>query len=156
MRRSDKEIKDLDEIERIIKSCKVCRVAMTCGGAPYIVPMNFGYEIEDGRLTLYFHSAREGRKIDALRENPEVCFEMDRELGLAPGPSACSYGYRYESVVGWGTAGFVEDFEAKVRALRLLMEHAAGAGDWTFDAAAVEKVSVIAVAVSEYSAKASR
>ena len=50
---------------------------MTDGGVPYIVPLNYGYEYADGELTFYFHSAKEGRKLEILKKNPTVCLELD-------------------------------------------------------------------------------
>ena len=70
MRRSDREIADKSEIIRIIEKCDVCRLALSQNNAPYIVPMSFGYEYADNKLTIYFHCAKEGRKLDIIRENP--------------------------------------------------------------------------------------
>ena len=62
MRRKDREISDYSEIIRIIESCSVCRLGLMDENEAYIVPMNFGYIVENKDLTLYFHSAKEGRK----------------------------------------------------------------------------------------------
>ena len=77
MRRSDREIKDFDEIIEVINKCDVCRLAINDGDYPYIVPMNFGLNIEDGKVVLYFHCASEGKKLELLRKNNKVAFEMD-------------------------------------------------------------------------------
>ena len=77
MRRSDREIKDFDEIIEVINKCDVCRLAINDGDYPYIVPMNFGFNIEDGKVVLYFHCASEGKKLELLRKNNKVAFEMD-------------------------------------------------------------------------------
>lgn len=153
MRRVDREVRDPAEIEGIIGRCKVCRIAMFDGARPYIVPMNFGYEFAAGALTLFFHSAREGRKIDVMRHNPVVCFEMDIDGGLRPGADACAYGCAYESVIGDGAAAFIDDFAQKEHALRRIMEHAAGPGEWSFGRAAVDAVAVFSIAATGYSAK---
>ncbi len=65
MRRNDSEITDRKDIDGIIRRCRVCRLAMCDGSQPYIVPLSFGY---DGSF-LYFHTAREGRKIDIIKRN---------------------------------------------------------------------------------------
>ena len=57
MRRKDREITDICAILELVSECKVCRLAMTDGGVPYIVPLNYGYEYADGALTFYFHIA---------------------------------------------------------------------------------------------------
>ena len=77
MRRKDREVTDLGAIERIIGDCKVLRLGMVDGRRPYVVPLNFGFDLRGGVLELYCHSAPEGRKVEVLRRNPEVCFEMD-------------------------------------------------------------------------------
>lgn len=77
MRRSDREITDLGEILSIINDCKVIHLAMVDDGEPYLLPLNFGYACEGGAFSFFCHSAREGRKLDILRKNPTVAFEMD-------------------------------------------------------------------------------
>ena len=78
MRRNDREITDSQEILSIVNECKVIRLAMLDEqGLPYIIPLNFGYRFADGVFTFYCHSAREGRKLELLRRDPRVSFEMD-------------------------------------------------------------------------------
>ena len=113
MRRADREITDLVEIEAILHRAVVCRLAMCEGARPYIVPLCFGY---DGSA-LYFHSAREGRKLDLIRANPNVCFEFDIETQVVPAAQPCAWSMRYLSVVGWGQASLIRDLEEKRRAL---------------------------------------
>lgn len=92
MRRKDREITDICAILELVSECKVCRLAMTDGGIPYIVPLNYGYEYADGALTFYFHSAKEGRKLEILKKNPAVCLELDGRASLlkprTPAPMA--------------------------------------------------------------------
>ena len=77
MRRKDREITDFNEIIEIIKKCDVCRIAMNDGDFPYMVPLNFGLDIQDGQAYLYFHAALEGKKLDLLKKDNRVTFEMD-------------------------------------------------------------------------------
>ena len=80
MRRKDREVTDICGIEEILRQCKTCHVAMVDDGAPYVVPLSYGYQmLDDGRLALYFHSAKEGRKLDILRRNSRLCFEIANE-----------------------------------------------------------------------------
>lgn len=86
MRREDRSVTELDGIEAILKECRTCHLAMVDEGKPYVVPLSYGYQLnEDGTLTLYFHSAKEGRKLDILRKNNLVCFEISREGELMMG-----------------------------------------------------------------------
>lgn len=105
MRRKDREITGRENIEPILQACKVCRVAMTGpDGWPYVIPMNFGYTWDEDGLTLYFHGGVKGKKIDSLKADPRICFELDCEEGLTgEGDLACRYSYAFSSIVG--TAG---------------------------------------------------
>ncbi len=153
MRRAERAVTDFQEQLAIIKQCAVCRLAMVDGGQPYIVPLNFGYETEGERLRLFFHCADAGRKVDILRKNSAVCFEMDRDHALLPGPVACGYSFRYESVVGTGTAVFLDRVEDKVRALSLLMRHMTGRDDFSFEENQLGKLLVFAVDARTLTAK---
>jgi nitroimidazol reductase NimA-like FMN-containing flavoprotein (pyridoxamine 5'-phosphate oxidase superfamily) len=117
MRRDEKEIKDRAEIDSIIRRSQVCRLGLSDNGQPYVVPLCFGY---DGKV-LYFHCAKEGRKLDILRRNDRVCFEFDVVAGLVEADQACNWGIRYQSVIGFGTAQVIEDVAQKRTALICLM-----------------------------------
>ena len=126
MRRKEREVTDIKEIREVLDSCKVCRLGMADEGGAYIVPLNYGYVLEDGVLTLYFHGAKEGKKLELIRKNPEVGFEMDGRHELMEGDKACQYSYYFASVIGKGKAVIVEDPEEKLRALEILMKHQTG------------------------------
>lgn len=113
MRRKDREITDICAILELVSECKVCRLAMTDGGVPYIVPLNYGYEYADGALTFYFHSAKEGRKLEILKKNPAVCLELDGRGELVEAANPCAYGYTFASVIGTGNVEFIEYTEEK-------------------------------------------
>jgi nitroimidazol reductase NimA-like FMN-containing flavoprotein (pyridoxamine 5'-phosphate oxidase superfamily) len=154
MRRADREITTTGEKLGIIGRCKVCRLGMADGEEPYIVPLNFGYEYTEGTLLLYFHSAREGRKIDILRKNRRACFEMDGEYRLIEGDTACEYGFSYESVTGLGLVEFIEDREEKVRALNLLMRHQTGEDrDFDYQETQLDRVAVYRLRVESFTGK---
>lgn len=106
MRRSDREITDLGEILSIINDCKVIHLAMVDDGEPYLLPLNFGYACEGGAFSFFCHSAREGRKLDILRKNPTVAFEMDCRGALDEHNVACQCGYYFASVTGVGHVEF--------------------------------------------------
>ena len=126
MRRKDREVNEINELLPIIDQCKTCRIAMQDNAGIYIVPLNFGYIYENNQLVLYFHSAKEGRKIYTLKENSNVCFEMDCEHRLITGDTACKYSYSFKSIIGNGTAVFIDDAEEKKSALSILMKHQTG------------------------------
>ncbi len=152
MTRRERQITDMDEIIKILDNSKVLHLGMVDGDEPYVVPMNYGYTLEDGKLTLWLHGARRGRKIDAMKANPKVFFEM--EYGIEPfeGEVACKYGITYSSLMGRGIAEVIEDVETKKAALSFLMKTQTGK-DFTFEDKMAEVVGVIRIDVLEYTAK---
>jgi len=152
MRRKDKEVTGIQELIGIIDQCKICRIAMVDGAGPYIVPMNFGYAYDGNQLVLYFHCAKEGRKIDAMKQNPMVCFEMDCEHRLIEGDNACSFAYSFKSVIGSGRAELVDDSEEKKTALSLLMKHQTGR-EFSFDDKMAASVTVFKIIAQEFAGK---
>ena len=152
MRRADREIKDLGEILSIIKDCKVIHLAMMDGAEPYLLPLNFGYAYENGCFSFYIHSAREGRKLEVLRRNPTVAFEMDCRGELEEHAAACQCGYYFASVTGVGHVEFLDGAE-KLAALSALMRHMAGRKD-VFTEEQARTVEVFAIRADKLSAKA--
>lgn len=154
MRRSDREITDIGEIRSIVNDCKVIRLAIQSEDVPYIVPLNFGFSEGNGHFTFYCHCAHEGRKLDLLRRNPRVGFEMDCRGKLDEADHPCGYGYFYASVIGAGTVDFPEG-EEKLSALSALMRHMAGRED-VFTEEQASSVTVLAIRVETLSAKSKK
>jgi nitroimidazol reductase NimA-like FMN-containing flavoprotein (pyridoxamine 5'-phosphate oxidase superfamily) len=154
MRRADREITGIQEKLAVIEQNKVCRLGLSDKGQPYIVPLNFGYTCEDGALTLYFHSAHEGRKIDIIKENNRACFEVDGEHQLLEADTACGHSYAFSSVIGFGFIEFIENTEEKIRALNILMKHQTGRDiAHTYTEARLNAVCVYRLIIEEWSGK---
>jgi len=154
MRRHERQVTDTKDITAVIENCNVCRLAMTDGAAPYIVPLNFGFEFYSGNLTLYFHSAGEGRKIDILRKNPVVGFEMDNNRGLKDGgTAACRYSIYYESVIGTGKAEFVTGYREKKAALEKLMKHMTLKENLGFNDEFINAVTIFTITSTDFTVK---
>jgi len=153
MRRSDREITNISEIIEIIEKCDVCRLAFSENDVPYIVPMNYGYEYEHGKLTLYFHGAKEGRKHDIMRKNPVVCFEMDCSHKLIEADEAKNYTMEYESVIGIGNVSMCIEKPEKIHALKQLMKQYAKDREFDFPDHVLESVTVFKLDVSEFTGK---
>ncbi|HNY66662.1 MAG TPA: pyridoxamine 5'-phosphate oxidase family protein [Deltaproteobacteria bacterium] len=151
MRRTDKEITEREAIDAIIARSLVCRLAMCDGGAPYLVPLCFGY---DG-TSLYFHGAGEGKKMEILRKNNAVCFEFDTDTEVVKGENPCSFSLRYRSVVGRGRAFFVEDVGGKLKALESIMRQY-GDDDGVLEEKDAAHITVIRVDIEEMSGKKSK
>jgi len=142
VRRIDKEITDRSALEAIIEASFVCRLALSDGDQPYIVPLCFGYN----DMTLFFHGAKEGRKIDLIRKNSNVCFEFDLDAAAIEDEKACSWGVRYRRVIGFGRAFLLDDFEEKRKALDIIIDHYSARRfqipEKTINATAVIKVEI--------------
>lgn len=122
MRRSDREVTDFCEMVSIMEKCDVCRIALHDAEYPYILPVNFGMEIENEQVVLYFHGALEGKKYDLMEKDNRVSFEMDCEHRLVTSEEKGSCTMEYESVIGRGTMEYVPE-EEKYDALVCLMRH---------------------------------
>ena len=151
VRRSDREVKDFDEIIKIVEKCDVCRLAFSDEEYPYIVPLNFGHQAEDGKLVLYFHGANEGKKYDLIEKNNRAGFEMDCSHRLIASLDSCSCTMEYESVIGNGLIQFVPE-EEKYDALCILMKHYHHEG-FPFNEAVIPKTKVFKLTVDSMSAK---
>ena len=152
MTKRENQITDPAEIRRILDAAKVLRLGIAVDNVPHIVPMNYGYTLEDGKLTFYLHSAAKGDKLELLRQNPNVCFELDGDYRTFEGELPCQYGLSYRAVSGRGRAVIVEDTAEKMEAMSILMKTQTGK-DFTFNERLVSIVAVIRVDVTEYAAK---
>lgn len=151
MRRKDREITDFNEIIEIMKKCDVCRIAMNDGDFPYIVPLNFGLDVQDGQIYLYFHAALEGKKLDLLKQDNRVTFEMDcgHNFILYEERMSCTMGY--ESVIGHGTVEFLPE-EEKLDGLKILMRQY-HAEDFKFNTKPVKVTTVMRMKVLDMTGK---
>ena len=145
-------VTDPQQIAHILDTAKVLHLGLAVNEEPYVVPMNYGYTMEDGKLTLYLHSAVQGKKLDMLRANPRVFFSMDCDRMPFEGRVPCQYGLVYSSIMGRGTATIVEDVEEKKQAMSILMKTQTGK-EFSFNERLVSIVAVIRIDVTEYTAK---
>ena len=148
----ESRVTDPTEIIRILDTAKVLHLGLAVDNEPYVVPMNYGYTMEDEKLTLYLHSAVRGKKLDMIQANSKVFFELDCDQMPFEGRVPCQYGMVYSSIMGRGTATLVEDPEAKMQAMSILMKTQTGK-DFTFEDRLVSIVTVVRIDVAEYTAK---
>ena len=152
MTKRERQVTDPEQILHILDTGKVVHLGLSVNDEPYVVPMNYGYTMEDGKLTLYLHSAVRGKKLDMIRANSKVFFEIDCDRMPFEGRVPCQYGMVYSSIMGRGTATLVEDVEGKKQAMTILMKTQTGK-DFSFNDRLVSIVTVIRIDVSEYTAK---
>ena len=153
MRRNDRKVTDSVKIEEVIKQCTCCRIGFYNEGEVYIVPLNFGYEIRDNSYIFYFHGASEGRKIELINRNGKASFEMDRKHELVEGHNACSYSYKYQSIIGTAAVEIVENSEEKAHGLSVLMSHYSDNFFGGFQKEMLDSVSVIKIIADKWSCK---
>ena len=152
MTKRELQITDEGQIRTILDTAKVLHLGLCVDNEPYVVPMNYGYTMEDGKLVLYLHSAVRGKKLDMMRANPKVFFELDCDRVPFEGKKPCQYGLAYSSVMGRGTATIVDDVEEKKQAMTFLMKTQTQK-DFEFSDEWVSIVAVIRIDVAEFTAK---
>lgn len=150
--RRERLIEDENIINMILEKSKVLHLGLVDGDEPYVVPMNYGHVFENGKLTLWLHGAKTGRKLEVMRKNPKVFISMECDIVPFEGEVACKYGISYYSLMAKGTAVIVEDVEEKKQALSALMKTQTKE-DFEFNDRLTEVVSIIRIDVSEYTAK---
>ena len=150
MRRKDREIEEIIEIESIINGSPVCRIALAENGLSYIIPVCFGYS----NKSLFFHSANAGKKIDMIKKNNNVCFEFDIYEGLITNGNPCDWDVRYKSVIGSGKAFFIDGAQEKINALNIILRHYSDKS-FTFPENSIKDVKVIKVEVEKITGKRS-
>lgn len=159
MLRKDREITDIKKIIEIIEKCDVCRIGLTDGKTPYVVPLNFGYEIIENpensgnNLILYFHGANAGKKIDLINKNPSVCVEMDCSHNLIISDDSCGHTMEFESVIGFGTAEIITDISEKIHGLKVLMKKYVKDREFEFSEVQTNSVTVFKITVNSVSGK---
>jgi uncharacterized protein len=145
------EIVEMEKIESIILDANVCRLGLVDGNRPYVVPMSFGYH----ENALYFHTGKKGRKMEILKKNNRVCFEMDVDLEIVPAENPCKWNMRYKSVVGYGRALILEDPGEKIKALDIIVKHYGGPL-MAYDEKRVKGLAIIKVAIDSIKGKQSK
>ena len=150
MRKKEKEITDIEEIEKIIRKAMVCRISLVDNDESYIVPVCFGYE----RDALYFHGASEGRKVELIKKNNKICFEIDTDVEVVKTEKACGWTMKYRSVIGVGRACILENDEEKSHGLKLIVRQYSQ-GDFSFPESALDSVLVVRVDIESITGKQS-
>ena len=151
MRKADKKINSREEIDQIIRSTEVCRIAFAENNIPYITPVSFGYDGE----CIYVHTATKGRKIDFLMKNEYVCFEFEADVKtITDSEIACKWTAAFKSVIGYGNMKELETFEEKDYAINEIMKHYSGK-TWAFEEAMLQRVKLWKIEILELSGKQS-
>jgi nitroimidazol reductase NimA-like FMN-containing flavoprotein (pyridoxamine 5'-phosphate oxidase superfamily) len=151
MRRQDKEISSRQEINEIIRSALVCRIAFADADEPYVVPVSFGYDGD----AFYIHTAKTGRKLDFIAANNRVCFELEANVSIQTDEGdACKWTFAFESVIGNGTISELTSSKEKSRGLNQIMQHYSGR-EWDIDASVTATTRVWRIDIESVTGKRS-
>jgi nitroimidazol reductase NimA-like FMN-containing flavoprotein (pyridoxamine 5'-phosphate oxidase superfamily) len=155
MRRNDRRITNLSEIEDILARADACRIALVDEGMPYLVALNYGYRkaTTESPAALYFHCAPEGRKLDIIRKNNQACFQLDVDHELIRAGTGCGWGMKFRSVVGFGRIVLVEDEGERKAGLDAIMQHYGAEGSFAYEARTLALTTVLRLDIEEISAK---
>ncbi|MCK9151455.1 pyridoxamine 5'-phosphate oxidase family protein [Methanobacterium alcaliphilum] len=157
MRRRDKSINEISSVYSILKNALVLRLGLCYNSIPYIVPLNFVFDenIKPNGL-IYSHSALNGLKIDIIRENKSVCFEVEQDVQIIGSPNPCNWGMKYKSVIGHGKAYFEDNKEIKINVLNQLMEKYSGeTSNYIYNDDALDSICIIKVNIGSLTGKKS-
>ena len=152
MRRAEREVTDRGQLLEIIGRCTCCRVAFSDPEGAYIVPLSFAF-VPGQPDRFYFHGAKEGRKASLIAKRPKVGFELDCAYELVAGQSGCKYSCRYQSIVGAGVIGEVQDLEEKKQALSALMRQYEPSRSFAFTDEQAQAVAVYRLDVAAMTGK---
>lgn len=153
MRRTDREVKDIQEILSIIDKCDSCNLGLSQDNTPYVVPLNFGYSYENGSLAIYFHGAKEGKKHDIIKKNSNACFSMDCSHRLVITENAASATMKYESVMGSGKIESLTDKEEKRAGISAIMRHYSPEAKYEFPDELLEMISILKLRAEDFTGK---
>lgn len=151
MRNSKQEIVDHTILENILAKGTICRLAMMDGDRPYLLAFNYGYK----NRCMYIHAAPEGKKIDLLKKNNKICFEIESPTELITDAKPCKWSFKYQSIVGYAHVEIVTDFEEKKRGLDIIMSHYGFEGQPEFADKQVEFIVILKVVIDEMTGKQS-
>ena len=149
MQRKDQEITDKNVIDEILSKSEVCRIAMIDNDIPYIVPLNYGYF----NNAIYIHSAPLGKKIDLLKRNNKVCFEIEYFSEIVKHEFACDWSTKYRSVIGIGTVEIITDFEEKKKGLDIIMAHYGKSGNTVYKDKQVDFIVILKLNIEQITGK---
>ena len=139
------------EIDQFLTCARVGRIGIALEDEPYIVPVGYGYE--NGKV--FFHSCFKGLKMNGIKQNPNVCFEVELDHKIHNTGIPCKWSTTYKSIIGYGTASILTDIKEKKKALKILIDHYASGTIYDFSNEMVDNVAVIKITINSMTGKQS-
>lgn len=155
MRREEREVTNIDEIQGILDRAQVCRLALIDGEYPYVIPMCFGYDLTEDKLVLYFHCAAKGKKLDLIKANNNAAFEIDSLNQIVTGDIACSFTALYESITGVGSVEIINGIE-KLTGLNRITSKYSTSSEHKYSEAMISSVVILRLTAERFCCKANR
>ena len=156
VRNKDRQITDPKLIEQFLSEQHIIRIGYydKANEEVYIVPLNYGYVLENEQYTFYFHGSKKGRKYELSKDEPNVGFEIDGKYELVRGEVACKHSAKYESIIGNGKIQLLNDIEEKKNALNIIMKHTTGDTGFEYNPKLLEAVAVFKLTATKLTCKA--
>jgi nitroimidazol reductase NimA-like FMN-containing flavoprotein (pyridoxamine 5'-phosphate oxidase superfamily) len=151
MRRFDKLITDTQIIDKILNESSICRIGFSIDGEAHIIPVNFGYKNDK----LFIHSATGGNKIDFIKKNNRVCFELELDHEIIAGKAACDWTTKYRSIIGYGNISIINDISQKKAGLDIIMSKYGGPTTNTYSIKSLEKMVLLVIEIDTLTGKQS-
>lgn len=151
MRKKEKAITERELINRIIDQSQICHLACCLDNQPYVIPISFGY---DGN-TIYFHTARAGKKNEIFLKNPQVCLGFESTVNLITDQeNACGWTFDFQSVIATGEIEEIEQPDLKKYGLNQIMLHYSGR-NWKMPEREISKTKIWGVKLKTITGKRS-
>jgi uncharacterized protein len=116
LRRKDKAIEDEGQMLDFLEGQEFATIALSNKDSPYLFTADYG--LDRNSRTIFLHCASKGKKVDYIRENPQIWGQVMEDMGYAQGE--CDHKYR--TVQFWGKASLVTDMEEKRKALCVMID----------------------------------
>ena len=153
MRRKDREVTDFNKMMEFVAKCEIIHLGLADGDYPYVVPLNFGYEVKDQQLYLYVHGAMSGRKYELMKKNQKCSFEMSIPLKLDFIEDTKDVTMRYQSVMGKASIELLENEEKLIACDQFMMGSREATKDFDYNRKSLDHTMVAKLTVIEWSAK---
>ena len=153
--RKDRQITDKAMIEKFLSEQSIIRIGYydKKNDEVYVVPLNYGYIIENDQYIFYMHGGKRGRKFELTKDKPKIGFEIDGNYELIRGDVACKHSAKYQSVIGNGKIELVNDIEEKKKGLNIIMEHATGKAGFEYAQKMLEAVGIYKLTATKLTCK---
>ena len=137
------------EIDEFLQEALIGRLGTTNKDQPYVVPINFVYDAE----SVFFHSKLKGLKINNIRDNKKVCFEIDELKEIISAERACDFTVRSRSVIIFGTTVLIDSITEKMRILNKIMKKYSPGVPKHFNKSEVQSLVIVEIKIESINGK---